>query len=192
MFFTLWQTCVAKEHIPESQLELVGGATGGIASRLIDNDAMNWFQKSDRESAVFDTFKSAIDLLSTRLGNDMQAWEWGKLHVLTKSHVLGHIGDLGELLNHTPISVKGDMVTVGNTGQGPDWTSISGAGYRLIHDMGTNPPCMWAVDGQGQSGHPGSPHYNDQENDWLNAGYHQIVLTDHPDPTSDHFVITPS
>lgn len=192
VFFTLWQTRVAKEHIPEEQLELVGNAAGGVASRLIEEDAIGWFQNSDHALAVSETFKAALDLLSTRFGADINAWQWGNLHILTKSHVLGHIGDLGELLNHAPVSVKGDMITVGNTGQGPDWTSTSGAGYRLIHDMGTNPPCMWAVDGQGQSGHPGSPHYNDQEDDWLNAGYHQIILSHDPDPAADRFVISPA
>ena len=192
VFFTLWQMRVAREHIPEEQLELVGNAAGGIASRLIDEDAVGWFQKDDRQRAVSETFKAAVELLSSRFGNEMETWQWGKLHILTKSHPLSRIGDLGELLNHAPISVKGDMVTVGNTGQGPDWTSTSGAGYRLIHDMGTNPPCMWAVDGQGQSGHPGSPHYNDQQHDWLNAGYHQIVLSEAPDPTASQFVISPA
>ena len=140
---------------------------------------------------MIETFENALAMLKERYGEDINQWAWGKLHVLTKSHVLDHIGDLGKLLNHPPVSVPGDMITVGNTGEGPDWTSVSGAGYRLIHDMGSNPPCMWAVDGQGQSGHPGSPHYNDQQDDWLNAGYHCIPLSDTPDPNADLFTLSP-
>jgi penicillin amidase len=130
-------------------------------------------------------------LLSERFGEDQQQWTWGQLHILTKTHVLAHIGDLGKLLNHEPTPVKGDMMTVGNTGQGPNWTSTSGAGYRLIHDLGSDPPCMWAVDGQGQSGHPGSPYYNDQQDDWLNSGYHRVPLDDAPDPSATRFTLSP-
>lgn len=192
VFFTLWQNRVASERIPKEHISLVGAASGGVASRLIDADPDHWFVNGDNNSAVIETFQSALQLLTDRFGSNMQDWQWGRLHILTKSHVLGHIGDLGELLNHKPTAVKGDMITVGNTGQGPNWTSTSGAGYRLVHDMGSNPPCMWAVDGQGQSGHPGSPHYNDQQDDWLNGRYHCLELSAKPNPSDSQLVITPA
>ncbi|MBT5124190.1 MAG: penicillin acylase family protein [Planctomycetaceae bacterium] len=191
VFFTLWQTRVAQEHIPADQIDLIGPACGGIASRLIDRDQLGWFNDDNQRAAVIETFCQALQLLSERFGEDQQQWTWGQLHILTKTHVLAHIGDLGKLLNHEPTPVKGDMMTVGNTGQGPNWTSTSGAGYRLIHDLGSDPPCMWAVDGQGQSGHPGSPYYNDQQDDWLNSGYHRVPLDDAPDPSATRFTLSP-
>ena len=51
-----------------------------------------------------------------------------------------------------------------------------GANYRLISDLSTDPPGLWAVDAQGQSGHPGSPHYGDQLTEWLNGRYHYLPL----------------
>jgi len=191
VFYTMWQTRVSQERLPVELLGFIGRASGGLASRLIDEDPVGWFENDGHRKAVLETFEKTLSMLKERFGEDMNQWAWGKLHVLTKSHVLDHIGDLGELLNHDPIGVPGDMITVGNTGEGPDWTSVSGAGYRLIHDMGSNPPCLWAVDGQGQSGHPGSPHYNDQEDDWLNAGYHCILLSDRADPNATLFTLSP-
>jgi penicillin amidase len=51
-----------------------------------------------------------------------------------------------------------------------------GANYRLIADLASSPPGLWAVDAQGQSGHPGSPHYGDQLTDWIAARYHWLPL----------------
>ena len=51
-----------------------------------------------------------------------------------------------------------------------------GANYRLIADLASSPPALWAVDAQGQSGHPGSAHYGDQLAEWLGARYHYLPL----------------
>ena len=72
--------------------------------------------------------------------------------------------------------VRGDYVTVCNTGLAPDYTAPSGAGYRLIADFSDPHGGLWAVDAGSESGHPGSPHYNDQISDWLTARYHYVAL----------------
>jgi len=108
---------------------------------------------------------------------DMGQWQWGKLHRLPLKHVLSSRGDLGQLLDHGGEPVSGDMMTVGNTGSGPDFTATSGAGYRLIADFSAAIPTLLAVDGQSQSGQPGSQHYGDQFTDWQNGRYHEIPLT---------------
>ena len=69
---------------------------------------------------------------------------------------------MGELLNHGGAGVRGDATTVCNTGRGADFEAATGAGYRMICDLGESPAGLWAVDCQSQSGHPGSPHYSDQ------------------------------
>jgi acyl-homoserine lactone acylase PvdQ len=68
------------------------------------------------------------------------------------------------------------MGTVCNTGSGADWTALSGAGYRLIADFAATSPVLLAIDGQSQSGHPGSLHYRDQFDDWVSGRYHEIPL----------------
>lgn len=51
-----------------------------------------------------------------------------------------------------------------------------GANFRMIADLGSPESGLWAVDAQGQSGHPGSPHYGDQLPEWLEARYHTLAL----------------
>jgi penicillin amidase len=106
----------------------------------------------------------------------MRTWTWGKLHILPLKHVLSSRGDLGKLLDHGGVPVRGDKTTVCNTGQGTNWEAGAGAGYRLIAELDNNPPGLWAVDAQSQSGHPGSPHYSDQLDDWLAGRYHFLPL----------------
>ena len=66
--------------------------------------------------------------------------------------MLASRGDLGQLLNHGGGPVKGDMTTVCNTGDGPEWLATTGASYRLIADLGSDG--LWAVDAQSQSVDP--------------------------------------
>ena len=70
-------------------------------------------------------------------------------------------------------------VTVCNTGFDPNWGALRGANYRLISDLGEDG--IWAVESQGQSGHPGSEHYCDQLTEWLAGRYHFLAFdTDGP------------
>ena len=100
------------------------------------------------------------------MGEDIENWTWGRLHLMPLRHVLSGRGSLSELLDHGGAGVRGDMLTVGNTGLGPDWEAASGAGYRHVVDLADDPPGLWTIDGQGQSGHPGSPHFADQTPIW--------------------------
>ncbi len=104
----------------------------------------------------------------------MSQWQWSRLHRMPLKHVLASRGDLGQLLNHGDVPVKGDMTTVCNTGCDPNWLATTGAGYRLIADLSTT--VLMAVDGQSQSGNPGTPHYSDQLQPWLSGEYHPLPL----------------
>jgi penicillin amidase len=129
-------------------------------------------------------FRDAVKTLAERLGPDPATWTWGRLHVLRLCHPLSGRGDLGELLDQPGVPVRGDSWTVCNTGLGAAFDARSGAGYRLIADLSSSPPVLRAVDGQSQSGNPGSPHYGDQLADWLEGRYHVLSLdrTGQPDP----------
>ncbi len=181
VFFTLWCRAVAKRRFEEPQVELMASAIGGCALRLLQGDSAGWFDGDERRQRVIEAFEDALSLLSDRFGADMEQWTWGRLHRMPLKHVLSGRGDLGELLNHGGAGVRGDMVTVCNSGSGQDWTANSGAGYRLVADLARQPPVLLAVDGQSQSGHPGSPHYTDQYSTWLAGDYHAIAL-DRNDP----------
>jgi penicillin amidase len=178
VFFTKWAEIVAAERFdPETAALLVNGIEGA-ASRLLARDEAGWFARGNehRRERMLDAFRAALDLLAARFGPDMAAWTWGRLHTMPLKHVLSSRGELSQLLDHGGVAVRGDKTTVCNTGQSPEWLATTGAGYRLIAELDNNPPGLWAVDGQSQSGHPGSPHYSDQLDDWISGRYHFLPL----------------
>ncbi|MEO1999770.1 MAG: penicillin acylase family protein, partial [Planctomycetaceae bacterium] len=176
VFFTNWCTAVAAERFEQPQIELVAAGIRSCAGRLLHADPAAWFAPGERIPRIRQTLLRTLADLSDRFGTDMTQWTWDRLHVMPLKHVLSERGDLAELLDHGGAGVRGDMWTVCNTGAGLDERAATGAGYRMIADMSTNPPKLLAVDGQSQSGHPGSPHYSDQYPDWLSGSYHEILL----------------
>ena len=176
VFMTHWNETVSRARFEGAAAELLAKGVEPSAGRLLANDAHGWFAEGDRETQIHSTFAGTLAMLEGRFGSDMSAWTWGRLHVMPLRHVLASRGDLGQLLNHGGAGVRGDMLTVCNTGSGPDWIAASGGGYRMIADLSTSPPVLKAIDGQSQSGHPGSPHYSDQFEDWLAGSYHEISL----------------
>jgi penicillin amidase len=176
VFFSRFCRAVADERFPPDQAELVAGALAGLAAGLIGDDEVGWFGRRSREAALLGAFEATLDELERRLGPDVATWTWGRLHQIRLPHVLSARGELGPLLDRGGVPVKGSGVTVCNTGYDPNYLAPMGANYRLIADLASSPPGLWAVDAQGQSGHPGSPHYGDQLAEWIAARYHWLTL----------------
>jgi penicillin amidase len=176
LFFSHWIRAVAKERFEGEAAALLTGGVTSLAARLLEGDPVSWFRAGRREPAVRAAMSAALDWLTQRLGPKMAEWTWGKLHVLPLKHYLSGRGDLARLLDHGGVPVKGDAYTVCNTGMGPNYEARTGAGYRLIAELSSAPPGLWAVDGQSESGHPGSAHYGDQLTDWLESRYHYLPL----------------
>jgi penicillin amidase len=174
VFFTHWSKAVADARFDGPTAELLAKQAEGVASRLLADDPHGWFPPGRREPTLRRVFADTLDDLSRRLGPDMDGWQWSRLHRLPLEHVLASRGDLGALLNHGGGPVKGDMITVCNTGSGPDWLATTGATYRMIADLSRNG--LWAVDSQSQSGNPGSPHYSDRLHAWSTGEYHDLLL----------------
>ena len=189
VFFTFWSKAVADVRFEGVTAELLAKQIEGVASRLLADDPHGWFgnvaaggspadaAKSTREprvAAIRRVFRETLAFLADRFGADMSAWHWGRLHQMPLKHVLSTRGDLAQLLNHGGGPVKGDMITVCNTGSGANWVASSGAGYRLIADLSTD--CLLAVDCESHSGNPGTPHYSDQLDAWTSGQYHTLPL----------------
>ena len=170
VFFDIWCRRVTAERFDVQLAASLAGSCGGLAGRLIHEDSEGWFEGEDRETAIVGALRAALSEIEDRLGTDMSEWAWGHLHKIQLRHVLSGRGDLGVLLDRGGLPVGGNGVTVCNTGFDPNWAAPMGANYRLISDLGEDG--MWAVESQGQSGHPGSDHYCDQLVEWLEGRYH--------------------
>ena len=192
VFFHRWSRRVAEERFDGELAAALAGSCGGLAAALLHGDAAGWFGEADREAAVLDALRAALADLEDRLGKEMSGWQWGELHKVQLRHVLSGRGDLGELLDRGGLPVGGSGVTVCNTGFDPNWGALMGANYRLISDLGENG--MWAVESQGQSGHPGSDHYCDQLTEWLEGRYHFLAFGDDyaADGPATHFANQPA
>ena len=182
VFFAEWCTQVAAVRFREKDASFLVGGIEGLAADLLRADRAGWFAANTqpptqtRDELIRRSFRTAIERLKTRFGDDASTWTWGRLHRLDLKHVLAFRGELSQLLNHGGSAVRGDGTTVCNTGRGSDFEAATGAGYRMICDLGESPAGLWAVDCQSQSGHSGSPHYSDQYHDWLGARYHFVPL----------------
>jgi penicillin amidase len=176
VFFRHWTEAVVRERYTGDTAGLLAGGANGLAAALLVADEVGWFAPGRRDAVLAGAMETALDWLTAQLGPDMTLWTWGKLHVIPLRHVLSGRGVLGQFLDHGGLPVKGHAFTVCNTGSGSHFEARLGAGYRLIADLNTTPPTLWAVDGQSQSGHPGSPHYRDQLDGWLNGEYHELLL----------------
>jgi penicillin amidase len=176
VFFPRFCRAVVDERFQAEVAELLAGAAAGLAAGLLAGDPAGWFAAGRREAALARAFRETLSELAERCGPDVASWTWGRLHKIQLRHVLSGRGELGELLDRGGVPVKGDGVTVCNTGYDPNYLAPMGANYRLIADLASSPPGLWAVDAQGQSGHPGSPHYGDQLVEWIGARYHYLSL----------------
>ncbi len=170
VFYNRWCRRVAEERFDSGLAAALAGQCGGLAGGLIHQDLAGWFVGGDREAAIVEALEAGLTELETHLGPDMSTWKWGALHKVQLRHVLSGRGELGPLLDRGGLPVGGSGVTVCNTGFDPNWGALTGANYRLISDLGEDG--MWAVESQGQSGHPGSRHYCDQLEEWLAGRYH--------------------
>lgn len=181
LFHFHWLRAVLRERLPADQVELNVPFASGMAARLLSGDPLGWFREKHREEAMRDALRVAIAELDSRFGSEPAGWSWGKLHTLTQKHVLSGRGDLGTLLDRSGMPVAGDGWTLFNATSDPaSHTAISGAGYRMIADLADPHGTLWAIEVAGASGHPGSPHYDDEIEPWLAGVYRAFPLGTEP------------
>ncbi len=176
VFFRFWSEGVARERFQDEVTNLMAGAIGGLAAELLAGDTHSWFARGNRREAILNAFRQMLEENERRLGSDLSQWTWGRAHTITLRHALANRGELSQLLDRGGYPVRGNGLTVCNTGYDPNYMASLGANFRLIADLHTSPPSLFAVDAAGQSGHPGSAHYCDQLTEWINGRYHELPL----------------
>ncbi|NKB68136.1 MAG: hypothetical protein GKR89_13825 [Candidatus Latescibacteria bacterium] len=176
VFFAHWCRAIAMARFDGEAVELLAGAASGLAVRLLQGDPLDWFKGRPWQEVAVECMELAIEELEGRLGADMAQWQWGRIHTVALPHLLSGRGDLGQLLDRGGDPVRGNGITICNTGFDPNYLAAMGANWRHTVDLGEEPAALWAVDAAGQSGHVGSPHYGDQLASWLANEPHCIVL----------------
>ncbi len=121
------------------------------------------------------SLSQAVLELRAMLGDDMDLWHWGRLHTVSFDHPLGQIKPLDRLFCRGPYPIGGDGDTPCQTALGAgsyratEWVPS----YRQIVDLG-NFANSRSIHTTGQSGHPGSPHFDDFIPLWREGHYHPM------------------
>ncbi|MBI1815503.1 MAG: penicillin acylase family protein [Deltaproteobacteria bacterium] len=122
--------------------------------------------------------REAVAELRERLGDDPQAWRWGRLHSVLFIHGAARTPELKRLFNVGPFEMPGDGFTPNNTGQNFrfSYRQVAAASYRQVVDLG-NPDASLSIHTIGQSGQPESPHFGDFAPLWARGEYHPMLFT---------------
>ncbi|WP_338069161.1 penicillin acylase family protein [Deinococcus fonticola] len=126
------------------------------------------------------TLKAAADELTQRLGSDVSAWEYGKLHQVASNHrIFADVKPLARFFNHSAPTPGGtNTVNVAR----PDHDTFKqthGPSYRQIVDLSDLNRSVY-IGSLGQSGNPLLPHAADQQPMWV-AGQYLPMSTDPKD-----------
>ena len=150
----------------------LGSFSNRLKARLvamIGEDDCSLLREGDTwPTAVAKALSQAVVTLSERLGEEMNEWQWEKVHQARPKHNLSAaFPELAELLDPPAIPISGDGDTPLQGGYSPaaaaTVTSLSVARYS--YDPSNWENSLWVVP-LGSSGHPGSPHYHDQSETW--------------------------
>ncbi|MCB8998875.1 MAG: penicillin acylase family protein [Bacteroidales bacterium] len=123
---------------------------------------------------VFDAYHNAMVALDQRLGGDVNAWDWGKVHTLTLKHPLGKVSVLDHAfhLNRGPFAVGGSYHTVSPYSYPFDvpFEANHGSSHRHIYSTADWDKSLTVIP-TGESGIPASNFYCDQTEMYLSYKY---------------------
>jgi len=131
-----------------------------------------------RDALLLETLRAAEEKLAAKLGTDRSNWVWGQVHRVSFFHSLGGVVPAAErLFDRGPIPRPGDGYTVNATAfLGSSFDQLAGASYREIFDLSDWDKAV-GVNVPGQSGQPGSPHYDDLLPLWTRGQYFPLCYT---------------
>jgi penicillin G amidase len=152
---------------------------------IINDPTSPWFDdrstpgvRETRDDIVRMAAADAVAALRDRFG-DPPRWRWDQMHAVKFSHALSGGGKLLDwLFSRGPVPVAGDNMTVNKTTTNlrRPYETSEAASYRQILDVGAWDASV-GVNTAGQSGHPRSPHYFDQNALWRQGEYHALPFT---------------
>lgn len=132
------------------------------------------------DELALDSLRGAMDDLADRFGPDPNGWRWGRVHALRFPHALGGANALLERIFNRTLEVGGAQETVAQVGWDPSdpFEAIWAPCWRMVADPAAPERSRWQQF-TGQSGQPGSPHYDDLQSRWL-AGDTQAMTGEGP------------
>jgi penicillin amidase len=131
-----------------------------------------------RDDIVKRAADDAIGGLRARYG-EPAGWRWDEAHAVRFSHPLSGGGRILDwLFSRGPVPVGGHSTTINKTTTDlrHPYATSEAASYRLILDVGAWDASL-GINITGESGHPLSPHYFDQNGLWRQGQYRALPFT---------------
>lgn len=151
---------------------------GQILVPVLTHPAAAWFGSnpaSGRDKLLVRALADAVAELKAKVGADMGKWTWGSLHAATFRHPLAVDVATIKLFNIGPIPRGGYELTPLSTG-GSGFEETIGATFREILDV-ANWDRSVATSAPGQSGQPGSNHFDDLAKQWGDQQYFPLAFS---------------
>jgi penicillin amidase len=152
---------------------------------IIDDPKAPWWddiqtidRRETRDDIILLAAADAVIHLRTKFGAEAN-WAWDRVHSVEFRHVLGAGGFvLDWFFSRGPFGQPGDSWTVrkASIDDRHPYRVIDGASYRQVLDVGDWDKSL-AVNTTGQSGHPLSPHYFDQNPLWRSGQYRTVPFS---------------
>jgi penicillin amidase len=142
------------------------------------------------DELALDSLRGALDDLADRFGPGPSGWRWGRVHRLAFPHPLGQANPLFSRIFNRSLAVGGAQETVSQIAfdPGDPFVAVWAPSWRMVVDMSDPARTARWQTFTGQSGHPGSPHYDDLQRRWR-AGETQRMGGEGPWET---LVLTPN
>jgi penicillin G amidase len=145
----------------------------------------SWFASDERpqgrpwDEVALEALAAALDGLEQRFGRDHARWRWGRVHGVEFAHPFGSANDVFRRIFNRHVEAGGASETVTQNGYLPTepFAGIWGPVYRMLADLGDPRRSRWQLT-TGQSGHPGSRHYDDMIDGWLHGRTNPAYLDD--------------
>jgi penicillin amidase len=169
---------VTKLAVPAQAQEITGKLSLQKTAEELSHPSVSVFGQNTeaaRDALLLQTLQAAEQKLSAKLGPDPNGWAWGQLHRASFFHPLGGVAPAAKaLFDRGPVSRPGDDTTVDATYfGGSSFDQLAGASYREIFDLSDWDNAV-SVNVPGQSGQPGSPHYDDLLPLWTRGQYFSL------------------
>jgi penicillin G amidase len=140
---------------------------------LWDEGDRSWFASATHpegrawDDVALDALSGALDDLERRYGRDPERWRWGSVHGVRFSHPFGEANALFERIFCRSVEAGGASETIVQNGYPPTepFRGVWGPVYRMLADVGEPGRSRWQIS-TGQSGQPGSAHYDDLMSGW--------------------------
>jgi penicillin amidase len=165
-------------HVPARLLDFVTARSGvPVMLAALEKPEAAWFGDNPaqgRDRLLRTALRSAVDRLE-KMRPEIRTW--GRLHTTTFRHPLALLGPAyAEAFNLGPVPRAGDAHTPNAASHNAQFEHVSGATYRHVLDLADWDRGL-ATSAPGQSGQPGSPHYDDLLPLWQKGEYFPLAFS---------------